>query len=105
MEFVREWYQVISVVFGLLATIGIIVGIAYKIHIVLRNKRIDRDAYRKMLSDGIEELRHKSALFDQRQEFQSEFMSYQEKRYNRSQAIIQKFAHDVADIKANKKAG
>lgn len=105
MDFISEWYQVISVIFGILASIGVGVGVAYKIYIVIRNNRKDREEYKKALNSQLTELTHQAALFDQRQEFQSEFMSYQEKRYNRSQAIIQKFAYDVADIKANKKVG
>lgn len=102
---IAAWYQVISVLFGLLAALGVGVGIAYKIYVVLRNNRRDRQCYRRALNKQLTELAHEAALFNQRQDFQSEFMSYQEKRYNRSQAIIQKFAYDVAEIKADKKAG
>lgn len=94
-------YQKVSVFFGILATFGVIVGIVYKVTILYsayiakkKQKLIDIEL-------KLNELELVISGLNQRQVFQSEFMSYQEKRYNRSQAIIQRYAIDTAEIKAS----
>lgn len=96
-QWVIDHYQIISFLFGLFAAVGVGAGIIYKIAIVLRNARIDREAYRERLNNQLTELAHQAALFDQRQEFQSEFMSYQEKRYNESREENRNYGKAMVD--------
>lgn len=90
-------FKVISVVFGLFAAMGVGAGIIYKTAIVMRNSRIDKEAYKDALNKQLVELAHEAALFNQRQEFQSEFMSYQEKRYNESEAQNRRYGEALVD--------
>ncbi len=78
-------YKIISFAFGLLAAVGVGAGMVYKTAIVMRNTRLDKEAYKDAVNAQLVALSHEVALFNQRQEFQSEFMSYQEERYNELQ--------------------
>ena len=94
-------YQIISFVFGILASIGVVVGIGYKVYIVSMHNEKARSDKRDRYEDQVREIAHDFALFNQRQEFQSEFMAIQEVRYKDGEQVIRCMAKDVAHIRAS----
>lgn len=96
-------YEQISVIFGLclgmLTALGIIVAIFYKVFIILDRRRTKKENFKDLITKQLVSLSHEVALFNQRQEFQSEFMSYQEERYNEVSASIIRTSEDAAMVK------
>ena len=64
IEFISKYYQIISVIFGILATIGVIVGIAYKFTIIYQNNKRDKLKYRTNFESKLNDLEKRLFALD-----------------------------------------